>query len=568
VAWKHDEVRAPNEVKCYDALTGALRWTQAIDSKLIHTPQIGQAYVYVASEKGTLYAFNQADGKLLWKASIGTPLTLPAADRTLVLVGNGNALVGLKALDGTRVFTADLGGAVTSVPVVAEEGGYASVNDAIVAVDRAGKERWRVQVKSPVWASLAVTKSGVLCGSVDGAVRLLAREDGKVKWESLLAGTPNVLAGAGDVVYAGTRQGTLVGLKLSDGSKLWAASLGAGPVDGVALSAGKLVAVAGKWVGALLPAPEAPENVSVKRTGGRADLAWDAAVANGSPVSAYRIFRRRGASSGQVAVVNGGNSKYAEDVLDGEMGYAVSAIAVNGAESVRSVEVSTGKGEPLLRKLSVVPMPYDPRTGALAVTFTLREGARVRWEFVDAEGKAVTDEHVAVLPRGEATITWYGTDRVGKTVEPGVYQARVRAEGENETEALARAFPVAWGYQAAGSALAGVGNTSLHGSAGAAASVGTVEAASAGIGFSASAASAGGGAASGAGSSVSGGGVAAGGGSVAVGGGSASAGGSVATGGGSSSAGTGNNGVRDHGVGEGRDNSGQGKGQGSSHGKK
>jgi hypothetical protein len=399
-------------------------------------------------------------------------------------------------------------------------------------------------------------------------VRLLAREDGKVKWESLLAGTPNVLAGAGDVVYAGTRQGTLVGLKLSDGSKLWAASLGAGPVDGVALSAGKLVAVAGKWVGALLPAPEAPENVSVKRTGGRADLAWDAAVANGSPVSAYRIFRRRGASSGQVAVVNAGNSKYGEDVLDGEMGYAVSAIAVNGAESMKSVEVSTGKGEPLLRKLSVVPMPYDPRTGALAVTFTLREGARVRWEFVDAEGKAVTDEQVAVLPRGEATITWYGTDRVGKTVEPGVYQARVRAEGENETEAHARAFPVAWGYEAAGSALAGVGNTSLHGSAGAAASAGT--------GSSASVANAGSGAGSGAGSSVSGGGVAAGGGSVAAGGGSASAGGGVAAGGGSvaagdgssSSAGTGNNGVRDHGVGEGRDNSGQGKGQGSSNGKK
>jgi len=537
IAWKHDEVRNPSEVKCYDALTGDLRWVQTVDGNLIHTPQVAQLVVYVSTSTGYVYLFNQADGKLLWKVSVGGPLSLPAADTSLALVGSGSTLVGLSPGDGHQLFRTDLNGSITGVPVLAAEGGYVLVNDAVVAVGRDGTERWRVGLKSPAWGSLAVTKDGVLVGCADGSVKLLARDTGSLKWEVLLAGTPNVLAGAGDAVYAGTRQGTLVGMKLSNGAKLWSAALGHGPVDGMALSDGRLVVIAGKWVGALLPAPEAPENLSVRVSGSQADVSWDAAKVNGSPISAYRIFRRRGENASQVAVLPGDAKGYREEVLPGGAGYALAAVAANGAESVRSAEVTLAKGEPLVKRLAVAPMPYDPRSGALAVNFQLRDGARLKWNMLDAEGRAVTDELTVVLPRGMNVINWNGADRMGKTVEPGVYRVQLRASAEGEDEQSARAFPVVYGFESRTSELAGA-------------------AAPAGGGSTASGSASDG---SGGGSGVSGSS-------------SGNSGSGSGTSGGGTSDGTGgrahDKGVRDGGQGLGRDGAGQGKGQGATNGKK
>jgi outer membrane protein assembly factor BamB len=526
VAWKHDEARSPSEVKCYDALTGEQWWVQTVDGNLIHTPQVGQQMVYVSSSSGMLYAFNQVDGKLLWKTAIGTPLTLPAADAGLVLVGYGNTLCGINPIDGKEIFKTDMASPVTGVPVVSPEGGYVAVTDAVVALDRVGREIWRVRLKSPAWASLAVTKDGVLVGCVDGSIKLLARETGAMKWEELLAGTPNVLSGAGSVIYVGTRQGTLVGMKLADGAKLWSAVLGHGPVDGIALSAGKLVVAAGKWVGALLPAPEPPENLAVHSSGKQAELSWTAPESNGSAISAYRVYRRRGANDSQVAVVPANTISFIQEVMPGGIGYSLIAVAANGAESVRSSEVTLAKGEPLIKRLVISPAPYDPQKDPLAISFHLREGARITWSVVDAEGGQVTDDRTSVLPRGDCLIDWNGIDRMGKPVEPGIYRVSLRAITDGEDELSAKAFPVVYGYNSGSGALAGTSQNALH---------------------------------------------PAGGGAVADGEGGSSANSSssgTSDGGVTSSDGKRNNGVRDHGQGEGRDGAGQGKGNGTSYGNK
>lgn len=521
VVWKHEEARDPREVKCYNALTGELRWTQRVDGKIIHTPQVGQRIVFVGTSAGTLYAFNQQDGKELWKVSLATPLTLAAADASLVVVGSGSTLVGLKVTDGSQAFVAELGGPISSHPVLSTDGAYVSVGDSVVALNRAGQKRWKAELAKPVSTPLAVTKAGVLVGCVDGVVQVLSLASGSVVWEELLAGIPSTVSGAGDVVYVGTRQSTLVGLRLSDGAKLWSAALEHGPVDGVTVSAGKLLVTAGTWVGALLPAPAAPENVAVTSEGGRASLVWDASAANGSTISAYRIFRRRGASVSQVAVVAAQMREFTQAILPGEIGYQVSAIAANGSESIRSVEIILAKGEPLIRRLAVSPVPLDPRVESLRVSFELREGAQVFWMVVDTEGQALIDERVALLSPGPATLSWNGVDRMGQQVEPGVYRVQITAVAAEEEEELARAFSVQWTFDSVGSGLAGGtagGGSGIIGAAGSVVSAGPGE-------------------------------------SVA-----STSGGAVSDG--VTDGGKGNKGVRDHGVGQGRNGAGQGKGQG------
>jgi outer membrane protein assembly factor BamB len=200
LTWKHDEPRNPNEVRCYNALTGTQMWTAQVDGALIHTPQVGQNVVYVATSTGKLYAFNQANGKLLWQVALGGPLTLPAADATLIVIGSGSNLVGLNPKDGSRVFSTDLGSAIGSVPVLADDGAYAALGDSVSSVNRLGAVRWRAKLMKPAWAPIAVTKDGVVAASVDGGVSLLSRAAGTKIWDTMLAGTPNTVSGAGEVV--------------------------------------------------------------------------------------------------------------------------------------------------------------------------------------------------------------------------------------------------------------------------------------------------------------------------------------------------------------------------------
>jgi len=513
VAWKHDEPRDPSEVKCYDALTGTLKWTARVEGKLIHTPQVGQNAVYVATSQGKLYAFSQLDGKQIWQVTLAAPLTLPAADATLVIVGSGSSLVGVAAATGARVFSTDLGSAVGSVPVLADDGAYSAQGESVVAVDRAGKVKWQARLPRPAWAPIAVTKAGVVAASVDGGVKLLSRANGTKVWETILTGTPNAVSGAGNVVYVGTRQGTVVGLKLGDGAKLWSAALEHGVIDGVGVSGGRVLVTAGKWVASLLPAPEAPAQVSLTKDGQNSRLAWAAPAVNGSALSAYRVWRRRGQNVTMLGTAPG--LAFGEPILPGEVGYQVSAIAANGAESVRSGEVTLAKGEPLLRRVAVTPVPYDSRVGALTVTFDLRETARVTWSIADAEGKALTEERTVAMAAGPGSLVWDGRSREGLTAEPGTVRVSLRAVVTDETDAQARAIPVVWGTGPAS------GGSPLAGPTGS------------------------------------------GGGSMAGVPGNAGGGGSTAT---DPATGGGNNGVRDHGVGEGRDGAGQGNGQGADHG--
>jgi hypothetical protein len=396
----------------------------------------------VASSAGTLFAFNQMDGKLLWTSNLGGPLTLPAADAALVVIGSGANLLGLDPQDGRTIFSVDTGGVISGVPALAEDGAYAALTDAVIAVSRLGAVRWMSKLAKPAWASPAVTKSGVVAASVDGAIVLLDRASGAPKWETLIAGTPNTVSGAGEVAYVGTRQGAVTGLALADGGKLWSANLGKGPIDGVGLSGGKVLVTAGTWVGALLPAPEPPTDVALRKSGKHGDLTWTAPSANGSPISGYRIWRRRGQEFSPVASVPA--TAFSEGLLPGEVGYAVSAIANNGAESVRSAEVTLAKGEPLLKHLQAGPLPYDPRTGGLGFNFDLREAARVTWTILDAEGNAVTDDRTFFGSKGRNTGSWDGRTLGQAEATPGVYRVRVTAALTDETETQAKAFPIHW----------------------------------------------------------------------------------------------------------------------------
>lgn len=153
------------------------------------------------------------------------------------------------AVDGDKVFTADMRGQVTAVdrhsgkriwqtrlnePVsagIGRGGGLVLVgtyNAEVIALDAEdGSERWRQRVSSEVLSPPQSNGSVVVAQSFDGSLTALDHSTGKQRWvyESSMPlltlrgnATPLIV---GTTVYAGFANGKIVALELADGLLIW-----------------------------------------------------------------------------------------------------------------------------------------------------------------------------------------------------------------------------------------------------------------------------------------------------------------------------------------------------------
>jgi hypothetical protein len=252
---------------------------------------------------------------------------------------------------------------------------------------------------------------------------------------------------------------------------------------------------------------------------------------NQAPISAYIVWRRAPDGSwNKVGLAGTADRSFNAGGITGNAFFAVSALAVDGANSILSREAAIDAHEPLVTGFAVGPRPYLQGRGPLRTGFTLRERARITWDVTDAEGQPVTEERTEFMWAGTRMVEWDGRERNGQPAPVGVYFVRLRAAVDRETEEMAGAFPLMWSYEPSDQgALAGAGDGGWEAGKPASGGAGT-------------------------GATVGGPGT-----------GAPGSGAGVADG--ATGKGHGNNGVRDHGQGEGRDGAGQGKGQGDEKGK-
>jgi outer membrane protein assembly factor BamB len=151
--------------------------------------------LFVANHNGEVFAFNQANGKRLWRTATKLPLTGgPGAGEGLVVAG-------------------------------------ASHGD-IVALDAAtGEVKWKSYVNSEILAAPVIANQLVVMRLVDGRVVALRAADGKQAWSAeeqvprlSLRGTSRPTV-AGNVVLNGFDNGRVLALQLSDGGTVWDASV-------------------------------------------------------------------------------------------------------------------------------------------------------------------------------------------------------------------------------------------------------------------------------------------------------------------------------------------------------
>ena len=151
--------------------------------------------VYAAGHKGEVVALDLANGRLLWRAKTGAPLSGgTASSPELVVVG---------ASDGQ-----------------------------LFAFDPAnGHSRWKVRLSGEVLAPAAISPRLVAVRTVDGKLHALSPEDGHELWASeqqvprlSLRGTASPVI-AGELVLCGFDNGKVVAVNAADGSLQWEATV-------------------------------------------------------------------------------------------------------------------------------------------------------------------------------------------------------------------------------------------------------------------------------------------------------------------------------------------------------
>lgn len=180
--------------------------------------------VLAPSTNNRLYALSAETGKLQWMFETENTLwAAPVSDgETVYLPALDHNLYALNLSDGKLLWQKDLGSALTSAPLLTEEGTlYASTLEGNLAAVNAedGSILWSTQTGGRLWSSPLLVEDTLYVGNAGNKVVAVSAQDGSIVWQKD-AGSPVIAGGvllSDDVVAFPTETGKLLGWSL-DGS--------------------------------------------------------------------------------------------------------------------------------------------------------------------------------------------------------------------------------------------------------------------------------------------------------------------------------------------------------------
>lgn len=160
------------------------------------SPYVDGGFVYVADNGGTVYSFDQASGKVVWKQSLDVRLGsgVSGSDQQVYVSSVDGEIYALQASSGDVIWTRTASSEVL-VPVSA---GFDSVvvrsaDGRVVSLDPAnGEERWSMIETPPAltingYSQPHLLDGGVLIGLDDGRLIALNLATGKLIWETVVS---------------------------------------------------------------------------------------------------------------------------------------------------------------------------------------------------------------------------------------------------------------------------------------------------------------------------------------------------------------------------------------------
>lgn len=217
---------------------GSARWHFHTDSGIKNNIAIDRGRVFATSVSGTLYAIDEASGKLLWKAALDSQharweVAATTVAGGVVHVGAASYVAALDAATGKILWDTFVGDKTdwwpTSYPVPVIAGGkmlLSNLRYGATALDAdTGRTAWRLE---GTFANFAVAGSTIITVRNDHPTGLKP-DTGEILWTGTdsLGGNASRPLLAGDRVVIGTADGTVRAFSSSNGEVIW--SYQAGP---------------------------------------------------------------------------------------------------------------------------------------------------------------------------------------------------------------------------------------------------------------------------------------------------------------------------------------------------
>lgn len=253
LVWQKAESRRDNELSFYDPSDGTLRRTAVLDSWMVGTTPDRSGRIYAATSRGAVAAYLGSNGKTLWETREDQVYVSPVTDGDLVVVRGDRLVCALDAETGRVRFRKEFAEPLWGYPVVGPGGIGLAVEDALILLDRQGRQAWRVSSVGARWSLLAAGESVLLAGNILGQVAAYSFADGRNLWARSVSGSPVSMIEEGGMGLVSTRQGQLLVLRMADGATLGSVSTN-GPVILMAASNDHVIVVGEGWIGRLAAA--------------------------------------------------------------------------------------------------------------------------------------------------------------------------------------------------------------------------------------------------------------------------------------------------------------------------
>lgn len=214
-----------------DRQTGDVIWT-ATDAKGFYMAKAAmtEGIIFAPCNDGSLYAFDDENGNLLWSFETGHYLwSQPQIANDMIYFSSMDHFVYAVSLDGNEIWSREMSGAVIAPPQMNADGTVlfvGSMDKQMVALDASsGDVLWTFDTDSSVWGDSLIIENALYFADSGGKIYALDAESGESLWQTEYSG--NVIGGLSlieDGFVMTTEEGVLKAFNF-DGSPKWEATL-------------------------------------------------------------------------------------------------------------------------------------------------------------------------------------------------------------------------------------------------------------------------------------------------------------------------------------------------------
>lgn len=181
-------------IEARDALTGATRWRAPLPGGAAVPLYWDTGWLLASTPSGDLAAFRAADGQLVWRQALGSPLAAapaPALDRLFLPLAD-NRLVSVLLATGETTWSRKLGARITGLLALDDQLVFGTTEKDVVSVNlTSGRERWTWRVGGDVSGLPAADEHRIYFAARDNVLRAVDRNSGNLRWSATLPSRPS-----------------------------------------------------------------------------------------------------------------------------------------------------------------------------------------------------------------------------------------------------------------------------------------------------------------------------------------------------------------------------------------